>query len=536
LNRRRTSLLCRTACGSLLFLAVACTLPMTASPPETTPEQTAFARTSTEQDVQTFLSELPSLPHGERLTMVSFGRTAEGREMRAVLAAEPPLAGLDAAAASDKLRILINANIHAGEVEGKEAVQMILREIALGEHQDLLQHAVLLFVPIYNIDGNERIDRSHRVTQNGPDGGVGTRANAQDLDLNRDFLKAEAPETRALIGLMDRVDPHLFLDLHTTNGSYHGYHLTYSPSLSTNVDAGIDGFARGILLPEVRARMAEEHDFRVFDYGNFSDTEQREWNTYDHRPRFGTNYVGLRNRLSVLSEAYSYFDFQTRIATTRAFVLEVLAAAVTHRQEIEALLAHADQETMNGEWAFGVDSRLGDARIQEVLVGAVQDLPLPDGLGVRHVVLPEFHGESMPTRPYFVSERHLALPEAWVVPQPSAALESLLQLHGIRFRKLAQASEPRQVASFVPSAVRHQEILFQGHHEVSLSGTWETTLLAMPAGSLVIPSSQRLARVAAQLLEPESEDSLTTWELLGPWESVQNGGASSPLWRLLPAQ
>ena len=131
------------------------------------------------------------------------------------------------------MRILVNANIHAGEVEGKEATQMILREIAFGEHEELLRGADLMFVPVYNPDGNDRIDKKNRASQNGPDGGVGERANAQGLDLNRDFLKAESPECRALLRLFRMHDPHLFMDLHTTNGSHHGYQLTYSPSLST---------------------------------------------------------------------------------------------------------------------------------------------------------------------------------------------------------------------------------------------------------------------------------------------------------------
>ena len=141
-----------------------------------------------------------------------------------------------------RLRALILANIHGGEVEGKEAVQMLLREIAIGEHEDILEHFDIVFVPVFNADGNDEISARNRVSQNGPDRGVGQRHNAQDLDLNRDYVKAETPEVRAQLGLFRAFDPDLYMDLHTTNGSDHGYQLTYAPSLSTNLDPELDAF------------------------------------------------------------------------------------------------------------------------------------------------------------------------------------------------------------------------------------------------------------------------------------------------------
>lgn len=439
--------------------------------------------------------------------------------MPLVIAANPPLATAAEVMASGKLRILVNANIHAGEVEGKEAVLMILREMALGEHASLLVNAVVLFVPIYNADGNERFDRKNRVTQNGPNDGVGMRPNAMGLDLNRDFIKAEAPETQAILGLMRDFDPHVFMDLHTTNGSYHGYHLTYSPSLSTHVDVELDAFNRNVFLPDVRRNMQDLHDWRVFDYGNFTDGEVAEWVTYDHRPRFGTNYVGLRNRISVLSEAYSYFDFSTRIQVTHSFVLEVLRSAVHHHEEIMQVTQAADQRVLHGESALGFESHLGDAEREKVLVGSVEDHILADGLGTRHVVSPDFTEVEMNVRRRFVSDQQLEYPTAWILPHPTSSMRELLLLHGLDFSETEEA-KVMEVEVFLVSQIVKEEALFQGHHEVSLQGAWRKEERLVPAGSLVIPSRQKLGRVAAQLLEPASEDSAITWERLVGWDDL----------------
>jgi len=492
-----------------------------AQEPLTVPERSGWERTSTHAEVLAFLDALGELPHADRVAVETAGKTGEGRSIALVTARLPQPDG-----GAPRLRVLVNANIHAGEVEGKEAVQMILREIASGEHEDLLRGAELLFVPIYNADGNERIDRRNRSSQNGPAAGVGERANAQGLDLNRDFVKAESPECRTLLALFRRLDPHVFMDLHTTNGSYHGYHLTYSPSLATNVDAGLDAFARGTLLPAVRTAVLERHGLRVFDYGNFTRGDDRRWETYDHRPRFGTNYYGLRNRLAVLSEAYSYLDFESRVRATRAFVLEVVRAVVENADRIRELCEAADERLCAGAepLLFGFDSELVPGEELDVLVGDVERVELSDDLGTRLVARPEHVAERMLVRAGFRSRRQIALPWAWVVLAPSAAEVELLRAHGIELRRLTEPARA-SVEAFVPRAIEKARRPFEGHLEVALSGEWMTVERELPAGALLVPARQRLGRVAAQLLEAQSEDSLSTWNLLEARTSAGADGA-----------
>lgn len=484
--------------------------------PRTVAEASGFTKTSTHADVLRFLAKLDNLPHGDRLRRQTFGRSGEGRDLPLVVA------GMELPAdegeqrrqilQSPKLRLLVNANIHAGEVEGKEAVQILLREIAYGRHTDLLEHATLLFVPDYNPDGNDRVDQRHRASQNGPTGGVGQRPNAAGYDLNRDFVKIDTSECRALLGVFRRYDPHLFMDLHTTNGSYHGYHLTYAPALATNVDPELRDFARKTLLPEIRTATEKNHGFRVYDYGNFPQRNpDNGWATYDHRPRFGTNYYGLRNRFAVLSEAYSYVAFRRRVACTRAFVLETLRAFVTHASKIKRLCQSADRrlESAAESTRFGYASRLEEPWEDEVLIGSVERERIAEG-GWRLIAGDDFEARRIPVQTAFVATRQIRYPRAWAIPNGSDRTVFALLDHGVEVRSLA---EPLEVKSqvFEVEEFRRRARPYQNHREVSFEGKWRERRETLPRGTLFVAANQRLARVAAQLLEPQSEDSLATW-------------------------
>ena len=327
-----------------LLIVAALAAPRAPLFPQTTrPERTAFAETSTHDDVLAFLDSLQA--RGAGLRIWTLAKSPEGREVPIVLAARPMVSGADAAHRAGKPIIYIQANIHAGEVEGKEAVQMLLRDLTLGSLRPLLDSVILLVVPIYNADGNEAFapQEVNRPEQNGPSR-VGRRANGQGLDLNRDYVKLEAPETRASEELLDRWDPDLFIDLHTTDGSYHGYILTYSPGLNAN-HSPINGYVQDVFLPAVAERMQKRHRERIFPYGNFRnqnpDSLQLGWETYDGRARYGTNWYALRGRMAILSEAYSHDPFATRIRATYDFVREVLSLMVERRNAIVPLAGPA---------------------------------------------------------------------------------------------------------------------------------------------------------------------------------------------------
>jgi hypothetical protein len=318
-----------------------------ASELQTRPERTHFEETSRLEDVEGFLRALGA--QSDLLRVQTFGTSEEGRPLLLATLCNPPLSQPREARALERPLVFVQANIHAGEVEGKEAVQNLMRRLALGDLRPLLDQLVVLVAPVYNVDGNEAIDVMNRTEQYGPIAGVGKRENKNGLDLNRDYMKLESAEARALVQLLGEWDPELAVDLHTTNGSYHGYHLTYSIPLNLSFEPQLLDFQRQTLMPALAKALLEGHALRTYYYGNFAgdapkpgEPEQRVWEAFDHRPRIGQNYVGLRNRIAILSEAYSYLGFQQRISATEAFVEEILRYTAGHAREIRTLTRALD--------------------------------------------------------------------------------------------------------------------------------------------------------------------------------------------------
>jgi hypothetical protein len=274
---------------------------------QTRAERTAYRETSSYGDVMAFLESVAGA--SSKIHLTSFGYSNEGRLLPLVVVGELDEAGPEAVRRNGRVRVYVQGNIHAGEVCGKEAAQMLLRRIAQGEHAAWLDSVVLLIAPIYNADGNERVRLTNRPRQHGPVGGMGQRANAQGLDLNRDHVKLESPEARALVRLLRDYDPHVALDLHTTNGTHRAYHLLYAPPLHPNTDGNIVRLLRDYWLPAVTEAIKSRRGWDYYYYGNLpwpGSQAERGWYTYDPRPRYNTNYVGLRNRIGILSEAYAY--------------------------------------------------------------------------------------------------------------------------------------------------------------------------------------------------------------------------------------
>src|SRR5438093_1259187 len=313
--------------------------------PKTTPERSNYAATSTNDEVGAFLDSLQLF--GAPITVSEMGATALGKPIFFVIAADPPVTSPAEVAAAGKLVVYLQANIHGGEVEGKEAVLAVLRELA-GPRRDLLQTLVVLVAPDYNPDGNDAFGPQavNRSEQNGP-ASIGQRADGKNLDLNRDYFKAEAPETRAsLARVYTTWDPALMVDLHTTDGTLHGYQLTYAPPLDPNGPSGPTAFVRDRMLPALRKTLQDRYHAPIFDYGNVEIPQAPQgWDTYAPLGWYGTNYVGLRGRMAILSEAYSHDDFRTRVRVTHDFLVEILTSASLHADEIRRIEREADRLT-----------------------------------------------------------------------------------------------------------------------------------------------------------------------------------------------
>jgi hypothetical protein len=431
---------------------------------------------------------------------------------------------------SGKLIVYLQGNIHAGEVEGKEAIQALLRDLTAGPIGSLLDQIVVLAVPIYNPDGNEHLapGEVNRPGQNGP-ALVGENPNGQRLNLNRDYVKMEAPETRGAVSLLNAWDPDLFLDLHTTDGSHHGYALTYAPGLNPNSNPAVR-FVQHRLLPLVRVRMEKRHHQRTFSYGNFRnqdpDSLVQGWETYDSRPRFGTNWMGLRGRLSVLSEGYSNASFESRILATYNFVREILVVAAEQHPTIESLVLQADRQRPD---SVAVRSVLGPPTTQGVIAEITRSAGEGNGGFAPRVRTGVYRTVRMPVFDHFVASRREVVPAAYLIPARLAHVVELLRRQGVAVAVLNHPWQARVEAFAVDSVIVGP--LFEGHRTVQAEGSWsrEPRDTALSGGWYLVSTDQRLGMLAAYLLEPASEDGVVTWNLL---DRELTGGSPYPILRL----
>ena len=544
--------------------------------PLTRPEASSFAETSRYDDVMTFMKAMAAASPSIHLT--TYGYTYEGRPM--------PLAVIGAAdakpetvRATKKTRVYVQGNIHAGEVEGKEALLWLLRSVAKGERPLWLDSVVLLINPIYNADGNERVNLRNRGRQNGPVGGMGQRHNAQDFDLNRDCTKLETSEARSLARMMTEYDPHVAIDLHTTDGSAHGFYLTYQTSVSPNTSPGLITLARDHLFPAVTKTVKAKHGWDYFYYGNISRQggEEAWYNDLDlAKPRYTQTYFGLRNRLGILVETYSYATFEDRIKANYWFLEEAIDYVVKNGGTIRRATAAADAESIVGKEQAVRGKLVKDPEpVRIVMADIVEERNpyVPDVSMLRrangterYVSMPHFatvEGTETATAPrYYVlpaaPTTAAAAAPAGPSPQPpparqppgavaspqgggqrgqggplpgagggfgrgaSSAQRSFngvidrLIGHGVKFTQ-TDKEVSLEGERFVIEENTQDPQEFRGaapHRLRTITGRWEATRQTIPAGSLVVPMDQPLARLAFILLDPRSDDGFMAWNVL----------------------
>ncbi len=318
--------------------------------PQTRPEASNFAETSRYDDVMSFMKAMAAA--SPQIHLTTYGYTFEGRPMPLAVVGAPG-ASPEQVLATRKTRVYIQGNIHAGEVEGKEALLWLLRSIAKGERAEWFKSVVLLINPIYNADGNERVNVQNRGSQFGPVGGMGQRENAQGLDLNRDCTKLESAEARSLAMMLNRYDPQVAIDLHTTDGSADsGFYLTYETSLNPNDSRATAGLLRNELLPAVTKAVKAKHGWDYFYYGGvMRGGTERAWASDAElaKARYTSTYFGVRNRLGILVETYSYASFEDRIKASYWFLEETLGYVVRNGEAVRAAVATAEGESVIGK-------------------------------------------------------------------------------------------------------------------------------------------------------------------------------------------
>jgi len=512
----------------LLFLLLIISICSGQEQPLTIAESSNFQSTSRYSDVLSFIKELQK--QSPLIRVENIAVTTEGRDIPMIILGDPPPSSPLALNNDERMVIYLQGNIHAGEVEGKEGLQVLARELVFNNKLKYLDRLVILIVPIFNADGNEKISTENRKRQDGPVNGVGVRPNGQNLDLNRDGLKLETPEVRGMIkNVLNRWDPLVFLDSHTHNGSYHQEPVTFVWSLNPNGDTSLVHYAENSMYPEISNNLRINYDVQSIPHGDFIDAKNPDkgWIPLGPQPRYLTNYIGLRNRIGILNENYPYADFETRVKGCYKLFRALLDFCYQHKDKIKWLLSNTDLKTIKrglnptyqDQFAIEYDVRPID---QEITVQGweMKVEEIPDRKWPKVIKTDIEKSYTMPFLAEYYPKRAVRLPHAYLFAGNMHEISDKLMAHGIVVEKLTDNAQ-LNVESFIIRSVKSDSSLNQGHYLTSLSGSYEKITKTFTEGTVIVTLDQPLANVVAYLLEPESDDGLLRWNFFDRYITKQ---------------
>jgi hypothetical protein len=498
-----------------LLASAALTPAMAASAPlATLAEQSGFTRTGHYEEVVRLCASFAET-YPDAVRCEEFGRTPQDRPMLALIVSRSGTLNAAEARARKLPVLLIQGGIHAGEIDGKDAGFLALREALEGRSaKDTLDKLVVVFVPVFNVDGHERFQPWNRPNQRGPEE-MGWRTTAQNYNLNRDYLKADAPEMQAMLGLMASWDPLALIDLHATDGAQfeHGISINVEPLYSGDAQLRKAGRALRTTLVDRLARqgalpLAFYPSFVVYDdpASGFADGVPP--------PRFSHGYMPLRNRFGVLVETHSWKPYPMRVRYTRDTIDDLLDVFARHGSAWRELAEAADRRPLGGR-SEALTYKAGDKRRLIEFRGYAYTRTPSEISGRLMTRYDESKPEiwKIPLRDDVQADKTASVPKGgYVVPAAHAGwVAGKLRLHGVEFHALGRALPGAAVETFRASKASFDAQSFESHQRLTLEGEWRTEQRDIEAGSLFVPIEQARARLVVALFEPQAPDSLAAW-------------------------
>jgi murein tripeptide amidase MpaA len=449
---------------------------------------------------------------------MSFGTSPQGRDLPLVILSRDRAFSPVKAAASGKAIVLIQSGIHAGEIDGKDASLMLMRDIAITKkYAGLLDSATLLFIPIFNVDGHERFGPYNRINQNGPEE-TGWRVNAQNLNLNRDYMKADTPEMRALLSLFTAWLPDLYVDIHVTDGMDFQYDVTYAVETGPNIEPFVGAWVKEHLLPQLLPRV-EAAGHKIFEYVSprEEDTLTKGFEFGATGPRLSNGYAAVQNRPGLLIETHALKPYRTRVEAAYEVVKATLEAVCLSLSGLRSAVRQADAATTyKGSYysegkglplTFGV----GRDSVMRTFLGYASRTERSEISGGQRRI---YTGEPVAIKaPLFntsVVRDSVTIPLAYLVPQEWSFIPDIMRLHGVSMERLTRA-DTLEVESYRFHDVKFSAVPYEGRHRVHFVAEKIVGRRAYPRGTVVIRTNQRAAKVAMHLLEPRSPDSFVAW-------------------------
>ncbi len=536
---------------SLLVSNLAATFTAAQQPPTsgadwaTPAERSDYRTTPNYDDTVAYLRRLAATAPGQ-VRIESFGKSGEGRDLDIVIASKDGVFDPAQIHAAHRPIVLVQNSIHAGEMDGKDACLALLRDMVVTKSQTaLLDRAVFVFIPIYNADGHERRSRYNRMNQDGPEE-MGWRTNATNLNLNRDYMKADAPETRAFMAMFHHWLPDFFVDDHVTDGADYQYDVTYTIDDGPNVYPATARWIDGTVIPQLKQQVDASGHLASPTYITLvDDTDAAKGLGFnDDPPRFSTGYAILENRPGMLVELHMLKDYRTRV-TGNYEILKALLKIV-NRDADKLLMLNGEADKAATE--LGAHP-LGNVSYPLALGWSGETTPflfrgykytrqlseISGGMSVRYSHDP--WNVSLPLQTGFKVTAATVPPAAYIVPAQWTHAIDVLLAHQVEIRRTT-ALWTGSVETYRCSGMQWQQPPYEGHHPIFAGEgsqghpgsfgqcTPVTETMSFPSGSAVVMLNQRLSHVAVEWLEPGAPDSAMAWNVFDPiFEQKEYGEA-----------
>ncbi len=476
-------------------------------------EKSGFTKTPTYDETIRYAKLLAD--HSDVISFQTFGVSPQGRPL-VVLVVDNEGATSIEDVQDNKAIVLLQACIHAGESDGKDAGLMLLRDIVIGDlHNDILEDVTILFVPIFNVDGHERFSEFNRINQNGPDE-MGWRATSQRLNLNRDYLKADTPEMQAMIRLYQQWLPDFYIDCHVTDGADYVYPLTYGLQMHGNLSVEQSNWLKNTYLLSITEKM-DEVDQQIAPY-----MDVVEWHNplkgvraYYESPRYSGGYAAVNNRPALLIETHMLKDYKTRVSATYNMLLFSLKLISNEAVELKKLNVVADQSFIElkpgEEYTLTFKDDLDPSKLSyRGFEFEIEKSQLTGGNWYKYSNTPmeseiDFYSK--------VPDKIIELPEAYIIPVQWREIIDKLDLHNVKYEELS-SDTTLEVNTYRFNDVNWNSRSFEGRVMVNYEVEPIQKQMTFPAGSKVVFLNQRAAQLAIHMLEPEAPDALVRWGFL----------------------
>ncbi len=450
------------------------------------------------------------------ISTLNFGKSPQGRDLIALIADKDGLDSPEQIKQKGRLILMVNACIHSGEPDGKDAGLVLLRDMAInGKYKELLQNVSILFIPVFSVDAHERFSAYNRINQNEPKE-MGWRTTAANLNLNRDFLKAQAQETRTWLALYNRWLPDFFIDCHTTDGADYQYVVTYSLEADGNINPALSKWQKENYLPFVEKKMFASGN-PIFPYVVF-----RNW----HDPRSGLisqiappilsqGYVAMRNRPSLLIETHMLKPYKQRVLATNAMIRFTLEMMNKEALQLKSAIQTADQEVLsndfrNKEYPLQYSTSPNDSIMVEFL-GVEYSITKSDLTGGDWFQYGSKKATfKIPMFKQYQPMELIKLPKAYIIPIEWQDIIERLKIHGVQMQTLTE-TKIMKVKSYKFSNVKQRDQSYEGCQTVTFDQQEIEEERTYYPGSVIIPVSQPLAKIIISMLEPKAGGSLLSW-------------------------